>query len=251
MPIDVRRDGPVAVVVIDAPARRNALSRAMVEALADLWPRLEKDGSVRAVLLRGAGGTFCAGADLAEPWDEMQDRDDLIAAALCKTGRFGKPLVTAIRGACVAGGLELVLSSDLRVAAEDARIGLPEVRWGIFPSGGAAAKLADQIGYARAMTLLLTGDLISGREAGAIGLVSHVAPDSEVEALAARLAATIAQNSPRVVQAVKTYVAGGRADGYAAREAEERAILRKIRHSGDRSIGVKAFLEKSRPQYDE
>lgn len=252
MPIDVaKRADKIATVSIRNPARRNALTKSMFEELADLWPRLAEDPAVRVVVLSGACGHFCAGADLGAGLDELPGINDLVAAALLKDGCFPKPIVAAIRGACVAGGLEMVLAADIRVAASDALFALPEVRWGIFPGGGAALKLADQIGYANAMTLLLTGAPISGVRAGEIGLVSHVAETDDVEMLALAIAAEVVRNSPKAVQSVKRYVTGQRAIDYVAREPLERAIAEEIRQSGERRIGTEAFLNKSTPLYDD
>lgn len=252
MPINISSSADkVTVVSIDNRARRNALTRDMVEALAALWPKLAADPTTRVVLLRGEGGAFCAGADLSAGLQDTPGINDLAAAALLKTGRFPKPIVAAITGSCAAGGLELALGTDIRVADADAKIGFPEVRWGIFPSGGGALKLVDQIGYANAMTLLLTGDLISGRRAGEIGLVSHVVQSADVERVAEGIAVAIARNSPRAVQSVKRYITEGRAGRYEAREAEERAIIQEIRASGQYDIGIRAFLGKTSPIYED
>jgi enoyl-CoA hydratase/carnithine racemase len=241
----------VARVTVDHVARRNALGEREFRDLAALWPRLAADRSVRAVVVRGAGGgAFCSGADLSDPrLPTLPDIDDLIDAALLKTRFFPKPLVAAIGGACVAGGLELALSCDLRVVAAGARLGLPEARWGILPSGGAAMKLVDQIGQADAMRLLMTGELIDGTEAARLGLAA-LAPDAPAaEAEALRLARRIAEASPVAVQATKRAVFEARMRDYAAREPAERALAAVVRASGHAAIGAAAFLGRRVPEY--
>ncbi|HYF58123.1 MAG TPA: enoyl-CoA hydratase/isomerase family protein [Burkholderiaceae bacterium] len=251
MPVRVERPEPrVAVVVVDNPTRRNALGEPEFRGLAAAWAALEREPAVRAVVVRGEGEAFCAGADLsAAGLASLPDIDELIDAALLKTRFFPKPLVAAIGGACVAGGLELALSCDLRVIAAGARIGLPEVRWGILPSGGAAMKLADQIGQADAMRLLLTGELVDGAEAARLGL-GTLAPDGAAaldEAM--RLARAIAAASPVAVQATKRAAAEARQRAYADREPAERALVARVRASGHAAIGARAFLERRVPDY--
>lgn len=252
MPVLVDLAAPrVARVTVDRVARRNALGEREFRDLAALWPRLAEDRTVRAVVVRGAGeAAFCSGADLSDPrLPTLPDVDDLIDAALLKTQFFPKPLVAAIGGACVAGGLELALSCDLRVVAAGARLGLPEVRWGILPSGGAAMKLVDQIGQADAMRLLMAGELIDGIEAARLGLAT-LAPDAPAaEAEALRLAKRIAEASPVAVQATKRAVFEARMRDYAAREPAERALAAAVRASGHAAIGAAAFLQRRLPEY--
>jgi enoyl-CoA hydratase/carnithine racemase len=252
MPVTIEQIAPhVALVSIDNPARRNALGEREFRDLAATWPLLAADASVRAVVVRGAGdAAFCSGADLSSPGlAALPDIDDLIDAALLKTAFFPKPLVAAVCGACVAGGLELALSCDLRVIAADARIGLPEVRWGILPSGGAAMKLIDQIGQADAMRMMLAGELIDGVEAAHIGLGSPAADAAAAVMEATRLALRIAAASPVAVQATKRAVFDARVRTYAAREPFERGLVAAVRASGHAAIGAAAFLARQAPLY--
>ena len=239
----------IVCVTLSNPARRNALDLGMFEGLADLWPALSDDPSVDAVILRGEGDAFSAGADLASHLDRREGIDDLIDKALLKTGFLVPPLVAAIRGPCVAGALELVLAADIRIASEDARLGFPEVTFGIMPSGGGSMKLADQIGHARAMDLLLTGRLISGREAERIGLVSECCPASDVWETALSRARTLATNSRVAVRATKRAVALGHLARYQTQEPLEREIAAEVRRSGHPEDGKAAFLEKRRPLF--
>ena len=173
--------GRVAVVTIDNPRRRNALTYAMFRDLAETWAELDR-GRARCVVVTGtACGAFCSGADLSQNVaDRPGNIDALIDAALLKTVPFRKPLIAAVNGHAVAGGLELVLSADLRAVAQGARLGLPEVSRAVFPSGGGALKLRAQIGRAAAMDLLLTGRLIEAGEALRMGLVNTVLPGGDV-----------------------------------------------------------------------
>lgn len=244
-----RREPGIVVVSINRPERRNALTRAMFEDLAALWPELASDAAVRTVILTGGGAAFCSGADLGESLDQAGDIDDLVDRALLKTRFFSKPIVAAIRGPCVAGGLELALAADVRIAADDASLGLPEVRWGMMPSGGGAMKLIDQVGTARAMDLLLSGELVTGAEAAHVGLVTQACADAEVMARALAKARAIAANSPVAVRAAKAAASAERIRRYKRLEAGERALVTEVRASGHPTEGRAAFTEKRRPTW--
>jgi enoyl-CoA hydratase/carnithine racemase len=247
-----RLKGGAVKVVIDNARRRNALNLRLFEGLADLWPRLAADRTVRVIVLTGAGDeAFCAGADLSEDLTEILGFAELVDRALLKTQFMPKPIVAAIKGHCLAGGLELALAADIRIAAANAKFGLPEVRWGLIPSGGGTMKLIDQIGHAAAMDLLLTGRTIDGREAERIGLVTHSCPASEVWSIALARAEMIAAASPLAATAAKRAALAGRSARYATQEAEERRIATELWASGHAKIGAAAFLAKRAPTYDD
>ena len=142
-----------------------------------------------------------------------------------------------------------MLSSDIRVAAPHARFGLPEVKWAIYPFGGATAKLVQQIGYVHAMKLLLTAEMIEAEEAVRIGLINEIVPAGELLDRALSLARTIAANSPVAVQAVKQHISAGVAEAALARETAEQAHGDRVRASADFNEGVSAFREKRSPKY--
>jgi enoyl-CoA hydratase len=251
MPIlcDVVEPGIVALTISN-PRRRNALDLDMFESLASCWFRMQDDRTVKVVLLRGDGDkAFCSGADLDSHLDRRADVDDLVDRALLKTGYFPKRLVAAVTGACTAGGLELVLSTDIRIAAYNASIGLPEVRWGLVPSGGGAMKLVDQIGLAKAMDMLLTGRLVSGTEAATIGLVSEACLAENVWDRALDRARCIARNSAGAVAAAKRAALFRRSQLYHEMEPDERHLVAKVRASGDPEEGKAAFLAKREPNF--
>jgi E-phenylitaconyl-CoA hydratase len=251
MPIRIDRVGEhVVTVTLEQVARHNALGEPELRGLAAAWATLAADRSVRAVTVRGAGdAAFSSGADLSVGLTALPDIDELIDAALLKTRFFPKPLVAAITGTCLAGGLELALSCDIRVVAADARLGLPEVRWGILPSGGAAMKLADAIGASDAMRLLLSGESIDGTTAAAMGFGSLAADARAAHAEALRLAQVIAQASPVAVQATKRAACEARCRAYASREAEERRLADEVRASGHLRIGLEAFRARRAARY--
>ena len=251
MELRAARHGPhVVVVTIDNQPRRNAMPRAMMVELAALWDRLDVDVSCRCIVLTGAGDrAFTAGADMSGDLSADPDVARMVNHALLKDRPFSKPIVAAVNGDCVAGGLELLLSTDVRAAAPHARFGLPEVRWSIYPFGGATVKLTQQIGHVHAMELLLTARLIEAADAARIGLVNRVLPAEALMPWALETAQTIAANSPTAVQAVKQQISSTIADHARSRETLEQELGDRVRHSEHFKEGVRAFLEKRTPKY--
>ena len=230
MELRVHAHGPhVAVVTIDNQPRRNAMPRTMVADLAALWDRLERD-ACRCIVLTGAGErAFSSGADVSGDLSADPEMARIVNDALLKNRPYSKPIVAAVNGDCVAGGLELLLATDVRAAAPHARFGLPEVRWSIYPFGGATVKLVQQIGHVHAMDLLLTARLIDAGEAARLGLVNRVVAKDALMDWALETAEVIAANSPTAVQAVKRQISGTIADHAASREAMEQELGDRVR----------------------
>lgn len=252
MIIEERLGAHIVKITIDNPARRNALDLATFQALADLWPRIGADRTIRAVIVTGAGDqAFCAGADLSGNLTDTPGFAELVGKALLKTDLLTTPVIAAINGHCLAGGLELALSADIRIAAHAAKFGLPEVKWGLIPSAGGTMKLVEQIGYTAAMDLLLTGRFISAAEAHAVGLVTETCEPSEVWPRALERAEMIAAASPAAVRAAKRAALGARTARYAEAENEERRIVDELWATGHVKIGSAAFLVRRSPVYDD
>ena len=244
------RGAHVAIVTIDNQSRLNAMTRGMMAELARVWDELER-GDCRCIVLTGAGGrAFSAGADISGDLSAREETASMISRALLKTRVYTKPIVGAVNGDCVGGGLELLLSTDVRVAAPHARFGLPEVKWSIYPFGGATIKLVQQIGYVHAMDLLLTARLIDATEAARVGLINRVVAAEQVLPEALAIAERIAANSPSAVQAVKQQISATIADHARAREALEQELGDRVRGGPDFQEGVKAFREKRPPRYE-
>jgi len=249
--IRVEAHGPhVTVVTIDNQPKLNAMPRTMLADLGRIWDELER-GSCRAIVLTGAGArAFCAGADISGDLSASAETAHVVGHALLKQDAYAKPIVAAVNGDCVGGGVELLLSTDIRAAAPHARFGLPEVKWSIYPFGGATIKLPQQIGYVHAMDLLLTGRLIDAAEAARLGLINRVVPAEGLMAWALETAEAIAANSPSAVQAVKRQISATIADHARSREALEQELGDRVRASAHFTEGVAAFREKRRPRYE-
>lgn len=250
MQIRFEEHGPeIAVLTIDNPAKLNAMTRAMLAELAQLWDRLETSRH-RCVVLTGEGQrAFTSGADLDGGLTAEPELAAVINRAMLKTSGFSKPIVAAVNGVCAGGGLELLLATDIRAAVPTARFGLPEVCWSIYPFGGATVKLNRQIGHVHAMDLLLTGRLIQAAEAARLNLINRVVPQGQLMDWAFETAERIAANSPAAVQAVKRQVSAIAAAAAAEREAEEQALGDAVRASPDFQEGVAAFRAKRKPVY--
>src|SRR5919106_6725689 len=240
----------VVVVTIDNQPRLNAMSGAMLAELARLGDERE-GGPCRCIVLTGAGGRpFTAGADISGDLSASEETARVVNHALLKHHVYTKPIVAAVNGDCAGGGVELLLSTDIRAAAPHARFGLPEVKWSVYPFGGATIKLVQQIGYVHAMELLLTGRLIDAAEAARIGLVNRVVPADALMPWALETAERIAANSPAAVQAVKQQISATIAEHARSREALEQELGDRVRATAHFREGVAAFREKRQPRYD-
>jgi len=251
MEIRVTPHGPhVVVLTIDNQPRLNAMSRAMLGELGRLWDELER-GPCRCIVLTGAGArAFTAGADMSGDLSAAAETAKLVNHALLKLDEFSKPIVAAVNGDCAGGGVELLLATDVRAAAPHARFGLPEVKWSVYPFGGATTKLVQQIGYVHAMELLFTASLIDAADAARIGLINRVVPAERLMPWALETAERIAANSPSAVQAVKRQISATIAEHARAREALEQTLGDQVRASAHFREGVAAFREKRAPRYD-
>ena len=239
----------IVIVTIDNQPRRNAMTRQMMAQLAALWDTFEH-ASYRCIILTGAGErAFCAGADISGDLSADVEAAKVVNHALLKHHPFSKPIVAAVNGDCIGGGVELLLSTDIRATVPHARFGLPEVRWSIYPFGGATVKLIQQIGYVHAMELLLTAKLIDATSAVQIGLANRVVPADGLMPWALETAEMIAANSPTAVQAVKQQISTTIAEQALAREPLDQALGDRVRASPHFTEGVAAFRQKRQPMY--
>jgi enoyl-CoA hydratase len=246
-PVRSEPDRDVLVVTIDRPEARNAVNLAVAAGIAEAMDRLDEDPSLRAGILTGAGGTFCAGMDLkafvAGERPFVSDRG--FAGIVQRPPR--KPLVAAVEGWALAGGFEVALACDLIVAARDARFGIPEVKRGLVAAAGALLRLPRRIPYHLAMELALTGEPIGADRAQAIGIVSRLTEPGGALAGAGELAAQIARNGPLAIDASKRIVAA--AADWPEAEAWQRQseITGPVFASDDAREGATAFAEKRDP----
>jgi enoyl-CoA hydratase len=252
----VERRGHVLIVTMNRPEARNALSPEMLAIMREAWDSVDTDDEIRVCILTGAGGAFCAGADLkamtsAHPGDSFRDGgwDLSVIDGLLKGRRLRKPLIAAVEGPAVAGGTEILQATDIRVAGESARFGVSEARWGLFPLGGSAVRLPRQIPYTVAADLLLTGRHIKAPEAFAMGLIGYVVPDGTALEKALELAEMIAANGPLAVQAILRTIR--ETEGMPENEAfkVEAGIGMEVFRTEDAKEGPRAFTEKRKPTF--
>ncbi|HET9242409.1 MAG TPA: enoyl-CoA hydratase-related protein [Gaiella sp.] len=252
--IGTDRRGSVALVTIDNPPM-NALSAALLEELEAEVGALDADPQVRAIVLRGAGErAFVAGADIKEfPSLRESATEGGSARGIQRLGHrmdaARTPFVAAIRGFCLGGGLELALCCDVRVCADDAKLGQPEIKLGLIPGGGGTQRLPRLVGVGRTMLLNLTGEFVDAETAYAWGLVEKLVPVAEVEAAALEVAGQIAAQSPHAVSLLRELARTTRdlpLEEGLRREAD--AFVRCLR-SEDGAEGVAAFIEKRAPTF--
>ena len=252
----VEQTGHVLVVTMNRPEARNALSGPMMEIMREAWDRVDADPDIRACVLTGAGGAFCAGADLkamtrSHPGDAFAGGgwDLSVIEALLKGRRLTKPLIAAVEGPAIAGGTEILQATDIRVAGQSARFGVSEARWGLFPLGGSAVRLPRQIPYTLAADILLTGRHLTAAEAKEVGLIGHVVPDGQALATALEIAEKVAANGPLAVQAILRTMR--ETEGMPENEAfaVDARLGMAVFGSEDAKEGPRAFAEKRRPEF--
>ena len=254
----VETEGHLLTVTLNRPEARNALSPEMLVGMYDAWRRLDDDDELRAAILTGAGGHFCAGADLKSMHQEQTPPDlkkrfeevpELHWQALLRQNRPMKPIIAAVEGYAVAGGTEILQATEIRVASESARFGVQEVRWGLFPVGGSTVRLRRQIPFTRAAELLLTGQQISAQEALEIGLIGHVVPDGQALEKARNIAELIANNGPLAVRAILRSLR--ETEGMSETDALQRELELglPVFATEDAREGPKAFAQKRKPEF--
>ncbi|MFC1824778.1 enoyl-CoA hydratase/isomerase family protein [Thermodesulfobacteriota bacterium] len=255
----------IAYLILDRPEAHNAIDPETFVELASAWEDYRDDKGLRCAIITGAGDkTFCSGADLVKhiplitgarkPESEadkkvLADQGRVINTALLRDFELYKPIIAAINGHAMAGGVEILYSTDIRVASREAKFGLQEVKWAFVPSGGSTVRLPRQMPYARAMEILLTGELIDAEEVYKLGFVNRVVDPDKVMEEAERFARTIAKNGPLAVSAIKKSVLS--CIGQTLREgiAIETKIATPIFATEDAREGPRAFKEKREPQY--
>jgi len=260
MAIHYQLQGAVAVITMDRPETRNAMDLAHYVALGEAWRRFRDTPQARVAILTGVGESFCAGADLKDfiPTITAMDRgetdrsslpEDILNDAIHKASGLVKPIVAAVNGFCVASGMEMLLGTDIRVASETASFAVPEVRRGLFCSGGSTVRLPMQIPYVHAMDLLLTGRRISAAEALSMGLINKVvAPEALMDA-AMDYARMLAENAPTAVRETKRSVLEALGLHQAEVYARELEIGHGVFAHPDAQEGPRAFLEKRSPRW--
>ena len=256
--------GHLAFLTFNRPEVHNSFNPETILRLSEAWEEVNRDDGIRAAIITGAGTVaFSAGADLGrliplftgarKPDDDWDQR--LLAnrryseMALLRGYDVDKPIIAAINGFCIAGGMELIQATDLRVASESSSFGLQEVKWAIVPAAGSLARLQRQIPYCKAMEILLTGNRIDAQEAWRLGLVNYVVPHAKLMEKATELAETIAANGPIAVRKIKEAVR--RTSGRPLEEAFaiENECARDVMRSEDAKEGPRAFMEKRKPNY--
>ena len=258
----VERDGHLMTITMNRPERFNALTGAMLIRMYDAYEEASRDDEIRCILVTGAGGNFCSGADLkgmsgdagdADPGIDvmarMKDDPDIVYKALFRHYRPTKPIIAAVEGVSIAGGTELLQAMEIRVAGESARFGVSEARWSLYPMGGSAVRLPKQIPYTLAAEILLTGKHLNASEAKEIGLIGHVVPDGQAIDKAREIAATICENGPLSVEAIIRTL--HECDGMELDQAlkHEWSYGQAVFASEDAKEGPRAFAEKRKPNF--
>lgn len=257
------RDGHLLIVTLNRPERQNAINGEMLVRFLDACIEADENPDIRALVMTGAGGNFCSGADLkemagghqADPDSEIDvqgrlaEDPDLPWKALLRSWRPHVPIIAAVEGTAIAGGTELLGATEIRVAGQSAKFGISEVRWSLYPMGGSAVRIPRQIPHTIACELLLTGDHISAERALELGLIGHVTEDGGALDKAVEIGQRICENGPLAVAAVLRTLR--ETNGMRETEALEHEFTYgwDVFGSEDAKEGPKAFKEKRTPNF--
>jgi enoyl-CoA hydratase/carnithine racemase len=257
MPIDTIVHGSILEITINRPAAMNALDAAANEDLKEVWKDFAANPKLQVAILTGAGDkAFCAGADLKSlipAYHEASRRGGVadwnFGGGLARGLDIPKPIIAAINGHCIAGGLEIALACDVRICTPNAKLGLAEVKWGIIPGAGGTQRLPRAAPLSWALEMILTGDPITADEAFRIGLVNRVVPTEALLASAKALAERIASGGPLAVRAAKQAVYYGLGRDFGEGMAFEHILFKRIVATEDASEGPLAFAERRLPRF--
>ncbi len=252
----VDTDGPIGWITFNNPARRNAVSLAMWQALQRLVGELQRDDAIRAIVVKGAGDqAFVSGADISE-FDALRSSPDTVRVynrsaeeATEALRHVGKPTIAMIRGFCIGGGVSVALSCDLRIAAEGSRFGVPAAKLGLGYEFGGVRKLVEVVGPAYAKEIFYTARQFSAEEALAMGLVNRLVPAADLEARVRECAETIAANAPLTIASIKTLIDQVLRDESERDMALCRQVVERCFDSDDYVEGRTAFLDKRKPNF--
>lgn len=253
MTVRIDREGALALVTLARPERLNALTPEMMEQLAEATVALQKDRDVRAVLLRGEGRAFCAGADVGtmKGLDVLSGRQRIQRAhrVIAGLANMDKPVIAAVRGATVGVGWSLALACDLILASENASFSLVFKKIGLAPDGAAAYFLTQTIGVLRARELMMTARMVPAAEAHQLGMVNEVLADAALDERALALARELAESATFALAMGKRLFRGAMQPGLEAFLDLEAHVQNVVLQSADRQEGVAAFLEKRKPRF--
>ncbi len=249
--ITERLDEGVALVRLNRPEALNALNIATREALTEAFSALHDDPDIRAIVLTGDDKAFAAGADLKEFADTgtIENVKRRLERHWNTVAATPQPVIAAVRGYAMGGGLELAMACDLIIVGEGAQLGQPEIRVGIMPGAGGTQRLTRAVGKFQAMKMCLTGKPVTGNEAYQMGLASEVVADEEVLDTAIKLATSIARMPPLATQAIKEAIVQGQNASLESALLLERKAFQLLFASEDRREGMAAFIEKRRPDF--
>ena len=248
-------------LTLNRPKRLNAFTGTMLTVLADSYAEADADDDIRCIVITGAGGNFSSGADLRAMAGDADDEGgidvrarlaadpDLMNKGFLKIGRPNKPIIAAVEGVAIAGGTEILLGTDIRVAGATARFGVSEARWSLYPRMGSAVRLPRQISYTAAAQILLTAAHVPADRAFQLGLIGEVVPEGQALTRALEIAAQICANGPLAVEAILKTIreTSGmtEAEGFAHEDERADAVFA----SEDAKEGPRAFAEKRVPQF--
>ncbi len=243
----------IALVTFNRPEVLNAMNTETVQELGSVMAELERNQTVRTIVLTGAGRAFIAGADISEMSTktpaQAREYSALGHQVMRRIQYLNKPVIAAVNGFALGGGTEVVLSCDIALASEQAKFGLPEAILGVIPGWGATQRAARLIGTARTKELILTGEIIDARRAFEIGLINRVVPHEQLMEVTLGIAKKIAEQSPLALAMAKKVINEGVEKNLADACNLETEIFSSLFTTNDQKEGMKAFLEKRKPQF--
>lgn len=251
--LNLNVDNAIATITIESPPA-NALSTTLLKELSEKLDQIEKDSVAKVVVLKGDGRFFSAGADIKE-FTDLQDASDYESLAkygqdlFTRMERFSIPIIAAIHGAALGGGLELAMACHIRIVTKEAKLGLPELNLGIIPGFAGTQRLPQYVGTAKAYELILTGEPISGEDAAYYGLANQAVDEDDLEDYVGKLAFKIASKSKPTIKSILSLVPEAKFSSFEKGVEQERKHFAKVFGNSDAKEGIVAFIEKRKPKF--